>query len=177
MIVSQTLRLKRVWPEGTFERGCQCYSELSPAAVLVVNASRLWQSSGKRLCSSGLANASASKDGVISYRVPRPGHRGTVHVVLLGRRRYHPSRRSPRTHAWSCALYRWSGSHCSNNTARRCRLKSPSGRHLLSECRRRSRHGTIASARTGFWVVVTKRPLLVARGTVLMSEVAYRSFV
>lgn len=49
------------------------YQELWPAPVTVVNVSHQWQSSGKRLCSSGLANATAAKMEWYLTGYPGPG--------------------------------------------------------------------------------------------------------
>ena len=65
-----------------------------------------------------------------AYRVSRPGHRGTVHMILRPWRGSHPSR-CPRAHTRSSTRYRWSRTHSSAATSCRCRLKTTSGRHLL----------------------------------------------
>lgn len=49
------------------------YHELWPAPITVVNVSHQWQSSSKRLCSSGLANATAAKMERYLTGYPGPG--------------------------------------------------------------------------------------------------------
>ena len=93
-----------------------------------INTSSSVSSGTKRRAKGFVLTRQRRKD---AYRVSRPGHRGTVHVILCPWRGSHPPR-CPRAHAWSSTLYRWSRTHSSAAaTSCRCRLKTTSGRHLL----------------------------------------------